>query len=307
MLKTNIIDNREPGAIVYHNRCYAMGTRLTVVMIEPSGDSDAVFDEMVREVNRLEAKLSRFSERSDVSRINRQAGRQPVRIDAEMENILSMCMDYTERTAGAFDITLPSRKPSMSFHSEGHSSGCSKLSDGVLLDSKCRTVVFSSPEIQIDLGGFGKGYAIQQIESILKNNGVKNALVSFGESSVLAMGRHPYGDCWKIGIEDSRQPGRSVYAFELVDQSISTSGFQRKADGAVRFHIISPRTRRPVEATSSVTVRSSDALEAEILSTAVFASLDADTTFLNQFGNCQVVRIDYSEEQSVEIFTYGKD
>jgi len=276
-------------------------------MIEPSGDGDSVFDEMVREVNRLEAKLSRFSERSDVTRINRQAGRQPVRIDAEMESILSRCLEYTERTAGAFDITLPSRKPSAPFHSERRSSECSELSGGVLLDAGCRTVVFSSPEIQIDLGGFGKGYAIQRIESILKDHGIQNALVSFGESSVLALGRHPYGDCWKIGIEDCRQPGRSVYAFELVDESISTSGFQRNADGAVHFHVISPRTRRPVEAASSVTVRSSDALEAEILSTAVYASLDADTTFLNRFDDCQVVRMDYREKQSAEVYTYGKD
>ena len=284
----------------YHNSCYAMGTRLNVIIVEPLLDCDLIFDEIVREVDRLEAKLSRFSESSDVYWINQNAGYRSIQIDAEMGNILSLCIDYYERAHGAFDITLPSKSHTRKTYRAPASQKYSRLSDDILFDSERLTVAFPNSSIQLDLGGFGKGYAMQKIKSILKENSVQNALVSFGESSILATGRHPYGDCWKIGIENSWHFTRSPCVFELTDQSISTSGFQRRTDGTVGYHIINPLTLRPVKATSSITVQSSDPLEAEILSTALFASLDADTAFLDNFSDYHILRINYNEDQLME-------
>jgi thiamine biosynthesis lipoprotein len=295
--------NRESKAFFCHNCCYAMGTRLNVFIAEPPSDGGFIFDEIVQEVGRIEAKLSRFSDRSDVYRINQNAGRQPVRIDAEMRDILLMCLDYYERTHHAFDITLPSRSTPASQERFSEYSG---LSENIVFDAERLTVAFTNPHIHLDFGGFGKGYAIAKIESILKEKGVQNALVSFGESSVLAMGHHPYGNCWKIGIKNDLQPAQSACVFELTDQSLSTSGFQRRADGTIGFHIISPVTQRAVEATSTITVQSSDALKAEILSTALFASLDTDMDFLDHFSDCHIRRIDYSQDSFMEINTCGK-
>ena len=295
--------------LFYHNSCYAMGTRLNVVMVEPLLDGDFIFDQIVREVDRLETKLSRFRANSDVCLINENAAVQPVQVDDEMGKILSLCRDYYVRTHGTFDITLPSK-----FLARGtdtvpirqkdvFSPSC--WDDAIRFDLENLSVAFTNPFVQIDLGGFGKGYAIQKIAAIFKNSGIRNALVSFGESSVLAMGHHPYGDCWKIGLESDQQFDRPGHVFELTDQSISTSGFQKRADHSIGFHIISPLTQRPVKATSLIAVQSTDPLEAETLSTALFATLDADTSFLDNFNDCHIVRIDCDKGQLLEICTNG--
>lgn len=291
----NTLKNRTDRMPIYHNSCYAMGTRLNVVVTDTVAFADEMFDEIVDTVRRIEAKLSRFDERSDVSMINRYAGQRPVEVDAEIGDILSMCKDYYRRTDGYFDITLPSCCCAGQLHS---------FLNCVCLDAEKLTIAFRDPAIQIDLGGFGKGYALQAVESILKSRGIPNALVSFGESSILAMGKHPYGDCWKIGIENVTRPGQSAYVFELSDQSLSVSGFQRTPEGFPGFHIISPDTQQPVERTATIAVQRSDPLEAEVLSTAVYAALDTNAEFLANFQDCQTLCVNYTNDELSEIYTY---
>jgi FAD:protein FMN transferase len=287
--------NRDTETLFYHNSCYAMGTRLNVVIAQSLCDGELVFEQIVTEVNRLEIKLSRFDAGSDISLINENAGRRPVAIDAETADILLMCRDYCRKTHGAFDVTLPSRADAFQ---KGETAALT-WSDALIIDSEHGTVVFSDPWIRIDLGGVGKGYAIGRIGLILKDNGIQNALVSFGESSILAMGHHPCGDCWKIGLADD--PGS---VFGLRDQALSISGFHKTPDLQIRFHIISPKTLRPAESLSSVAVMSTDPVEAEILSTALFASPDSDTAFLDQFHDCRIIRANYSPSQLSEICTH---
>ena len=301
------LKDRTHSVPIYHNSCFAMGTRLNVVVTDSISSADAVFDEIVDAVRRIEAKLTRFDECSVVYEINQYAGNRSVEIDSEMSHVLLMCLEYYRRTDGNFDITLPSKyevqKDSLKAVTQ-RPSAFPFLLDCISVDVEKQTVSFADAAMQIDLGGFGKGYALKEVESILKSRGVQNALVSFGESSILAMGQHPYGDCWKIGIENVMQSGRSAYVFELRNQSLSVSGFQKAANGSPGFHIISPGTQRPVERTSTVAVQSSDPLDAEVLSTAVYAALETDTAFRANFDDCRVVRVDYTNEELTEIYTY---
>ena len=287
--------------LFYHNSCYAMGTRLNMVLAQPLLGGDFIFDQVVNEVNRLERKLSRFDPDSDISLINEHAGTQPVRVDTETANILWICRDYCQRTCGAFDITLPSKADVLQKDKAAVSSNYSIRDHALIIDLESLTVAFSDPVVQIDPGGFGKGYAIGKIRDILKDNGIQNALVSFGESSILAMGHHPYGDCWKIGLADG-----SEHVFELRDQALSTSGFHKETNNLIGFHIISPQTLQPVESYSSISVVSPDPLEAEILSTALFAWLDMDRVFLDNFQDYQIIRVDYNKERFREICTHER-
>jgi len=294
-MRTGSREDEKAAAAVYHNSCFAMGTRLNVVIIDDVAFADEIFDEIVCAVGRFERKLSRFDTDSDVYRINSLAARQSVAIDSEMTAILLACEDYCRRSAGYFDVTLPSRR--------GAESGLS-MPDYVHIDSAQQTVAFSNDSIKIDLGGFGKGFALREILSILNRREVKNALVSFGESSILALGHHPYGDCWKIGIENVCQLGSSAHVFELRDQALSVSGFQPATGEGRGFHIFSPDSASPIERTSTVAVLSDDALDAEILSTAVYAAIGSDTVFIKNFSGCRAVRVDYDNEELTEIYTY---
>jgi predicted dehydrogenase len=69
------------------------------------------------------------------------------------------------------------------------------------LDPAARSVTLTGADIVLDAGGFGKGYALDRVRKLLADAGVANALVNFGDSSVAAVGSHPFGDCWQVSSE----------------------------------------------------------------------------------------------------------
>ena len=152
-----------------------MGTRLDVLMTgDESGLSD-VWEQIVAETERLYRKFDRFDPASEISQINREATARPTELSDEFWDILVDAGKHHRNTLGFFDITL--RDFNM-----------------VLLDEARRTVAFAEKGISIDLGGYAKGYALEKMREILSEAGVTQALVNFGNSSVLALGAHPtYG------------------------------------------------------------------------------------------------------------------
>ena len=161
-----------------------MGTQFDILMV--GTDSvllSRVWEAIETEVKRLDKLLSRFDEASEVSRVNREAAHYPVAVSEELWQILQDCKRYHALTDGLFDITL-----------QGFSQ--------VLLSEKDRSVFFFSESLHVDLGGIGKGYALTRIRELLEKNGVEKALVNFGNSSVLAVGSHPLGDYWPVGVDN---------------------------------------------------------------------------------------------------------
>jgi len=293
--------------VVFHQGCFAMGTRLNVVITEKDKDyAYYVFKAIIDEVRRLDAKLNRFSTSSEIFKINYSANQQPVKVDLELYEILSLCRDYYHRTDGLFDITINPQwehfvKPAPKIFDKPN---CFNI----VLDETKKEITFLDSETQIDLGGFGKGYALDRIRIILKESKVENAIVSFGESSILALGHHPYGDCWKLGIEHAYKPSKPVYVFDLSNEGFSTSGFQRMATGHQNaiFHVISPITGLPVRRMSTITVKSKDCVEAEILSTALYACEAKEPRFLENFTDCEIIEIEYKEKEVAQVIKHGQ-
>jgi thiamine biosynthesis lipoprotein len=113
----------------------------------------------------------------------------------------------------------------------------------------------SNPAVQLDLGGYAKGYALDEAVRILHSHGVKNALVNIG-GNVIALGQH--GDRpWRVGIQHPRKPG-TLATLDLHDgEAIGTSGdYQRyfEAGGRRYCHLIDPRTGWPASGMQSVTI-----------------------------------------------------
>ncbi|MBN8766697.1 MAG: FAD:protein FMN transferase [Thiobacillus sp.] len=117
-------------------------------------------------------------------------------------------------------------------------------------------VVWSdNPAVQLDLGGYAKGYALDEAVRILASRGIRNALVNIG-GNVIALGQH--GDRpWRVGIQHPRKPG-TLATLDLHDgEAIGTSGdYQRyfEAGGRRYCHLIDPRTGWPASGMQSVTI-----------------------------------------------------
>ncbi len=262
-----------------------MGTRFSVVL--PGADHGAgevLVETAERELRARERLMSRFDARSPLSEINRRAAFEPVPPPPILWEILSLCREHWARSRGFFDVAqlplselwrncaLRNQLPSPeALAAARRQSGFGH----VCLDAANRTVRFDTPGVQLDLGGIGKGLALDGLTEIFKQQGVKRAFLSFGESSVTVIGSHPAGVPWAVGVADLFRNGTPVHTFRLQDASLSTSGNSpaNGADARGRFgHIINSREGRPATGYRAVSVSSASAVEAEVLSTALLAA-----------------------------------
>ncbi len=283
---------------LYFNNFKSMGTRFEMVI--PGIDNYAaeeLFQTVKSEVLRLDNKLSRFSETGIISEINHTASEKTLKLDKETFGILSLCLYYNKITSGTFDVTIytvlelwKNKKPSLTeIRKVLRYTGVNNIE----LNNKNQTIHLKNPHIKIDLGGFGKGYALENVRKILKNFKIKNALVNFGDSSILAVGSHPHGKCWKIGIKDYYRKSEYIYSFDLKNSSLSTSGTITE-DIKPKLHIINPDTGYPVRKMKTVSVVSGSPLKSEILSTALMiADNSKKAKILSDFPGVRIVEVDY--------------
>ena len=281
-----------------------MGTRLDVIFwgLERLYAQNA-FQAILNEVHRLESELSQYDEQSTIAAINRAAGMQPVQVSDEVFSVLSQCKHYYRQTSYMFDITATSGPASYanSFDADSVSTDSPENyagAEALELNAQHTTAFLPQKGMRIDPGGIGKGIALQNIKQILLQNGVYNAFISFGESSILGLGNHPYGDCWKVGVSLMDNSDQSVCSFELRDASLSTSGTD-KSDG----HIIDPHTGKPSGKTGTVSVVSESPVEAEVLSTALLVAGEENRErILKRFNPERVVEITYAADNSPAIY-----
>lgn len=283
---------------VYRN-FFSMGTRFDMVL--PGLDESKgtiLYNIISTEVNRLNGLLSNYDESSALSALNLNAILNSYSVEEELFDLISRVKNMSEKSYGFFDPvkttnTDSSIKPLLEEHSN-----CSSLSgfEFITLSRKNLVVRFERAGLSIDSGGFGKGYALDCVKTLLTKHGISQAFISFGESSVLAMGNHPYGDDWKIGI-----PGlyseKILATLNLKDCSLSVSG--NTPANRIRYpmgHIINPHTGQLINKTGIVCVTGPCALEAEVLSTALFASGEEnEMRILKNFPAYKAIRILYDD------------
>jgi thiamine biosynthesis lipoprotein len=141
------------------------------------------------------------------------------------------------------------------------------------LDAKKRSVRFLTPGIELDLGGIGKGWALDCAAETLRRHGVSAALLGAGQSTYYAIGAPPDEGGWPIRVTEPQDTTRTLSTALLRDQALSTSGSSEKSFefGGRRYsHIIDPRTGHPVAGMVQVTVTAPTATDSDALSTAGF-------------------------------------
>lgn len=231
-------------------------------------------------IERFEAKFSRFRPASAVSRINAAAGREWVKTDAEVEQVLDLADDMFRVTEGILDSTL---LPLLrvwdwkTVHVKLPEADTVRKALDLTGWEKVRREpgrVFL-PEIGmgLDFGGFGKEFAVDRLIDIARRHGICDALVDLGRdiSAIGGNGLHPF---WHVGVQDGIQPGEAIGGLAVSGYAVAASADHARRfehDGIRYGHIVDPRTGWPVRhGLRAVTVLAPTCLQAGVVSTAAF-------------------------------------
>lgn len=237
----------------------AMHTRVELLAVGLGEEQGrGLMAEAEREVKRLERLFNRFDSRSPLAVVNMTAIGQSVKVDDELFMALELCEVFRRATAGYFDVTA----------ADDGVDAVSVGSGGYALDGKEHSVRFLREGARIDLGGFAKGYAAESVRRIFEQADVRQAVINFGNSSIVAMGHHPYGEWWPIGIEHRKVKSAVARELRLKDGAMSVSGRAESGD----YHIIDPMTGNRAVGEELIVVEGRSALVAEMLSTALYAA-----------------------------------
>ncbi len=261
----------------------AMGTTFTIFVYAANQERASEYFEIAfDEIERVEEALSDYRPTSELSRINRLAANETVTTDPEVFKFLQTSMDFSRKSDGAFDITVgPLMRAWGFFRGRGHYPTPEELSNArkstgwehVHLDPQKRTVHFDMQGMSLDPGGIGKGYAVECVVNLLREAGVKTALIDAGSSTIYAMGAPPGKNGWTIQVPRPGDREQSISTVVLRDTSLSTSGNYEKffaLNGKIYCHIMDPRTGEPVQGTLQTTVITPNATDSDALSLIMF-------------------------------------
>ena len=254
-----------------------MGTQVTIKLeAESKIQAEQCSQKAYDEIDRIERLLSTYKEDSEISKINRRAAQHAVKVSSETFDLIRLAIHHSSISDGAFDITYESLgyEYDLRKKKKPNESTIKRLLPAINyrhISLRYPTVTFKQPNVKINLGGIGKGYAIQSAASLLKQCGIKEAIISAGGDSKI-LGDH-HGKEWIIGIQHPRQENKLALRIPLSNIAISTSGDYERfyIDNGERIHhIINPKTGKPSTSSWSASVIGNDATVTDALSTTVF-------------------------------------
>ena len=240
----------------------------------------------LEQVTCLEEQLSVYRPESEVSALNRLAAHRPQPVEENLFRLLELCRELHHTTNGAFDITSgPLSRAWGFFRRQGRLPSQSEIDQarecvGASRLELCpvkRSIAFRHPELEINLGGIGKGYALDQCQEILRDHAVTSFLLHGGRSSVLAnghrTGHETQADGWLVALKHPLKPADELGKVRLRDRALGTSGSANQFfhfQGRRFSHVLDPREGWPAEELLSATVLAPSAALADALSTAFF-------------------------------------
>jgi thiamine biosynthesis lipoprotein len=265
---------------------YLMGTTCTITADHASrAEAVAAIEAAFSEIARWESILSDYDGGSELSRLNASPKGEPFRCSEDLFRFLSQSLSLSSATAGAFDVTVGPLIDLYALRRGGRWPVAQEISGALRstgsrllrLDPAARTATFLEAGMRIDPGAIGKGTALDAAVRLLSNRGVVRAILDFGgQISVLGAGPGGCGVPVEIAAFGRSAPDRTIVY--LADASASTSSNDERGlvvEGKPLGHILDPRSGRPAEGVTSVTVVAPAGEIADALSTALFV-LGAD-------------------------------
>ena len=259
----------------------------------------------INEVQRIEAFLSTYIETSEVSLINRNAGKEAVIVSKELIELIKRAIKISELTQGAFDISYGGVDDKL----WKFDSSMKKLPAdedlkktvqlvnyrNVIIDEKLCTVYLKNKGMKLGFGAIGKGYAAMKAKEIMLGYGIQNGVVN-AAGDLTVWGTRLNGNPWNIGIALPEIKYNYFSTLTLNEGSIATSGDYEKyviIDGKRYSHTIDPRTGKPVQGIKSVSIICPNAEMADALTTPVMVmGIDVGLNLINQLHSVACIIVD---------------
>ena len=269
-----------------------------------AADCDAAEALARKEIDRLEAKFSRYRDDSLTAKINASAGEPSgIEVDDETATLLDYADTAFRESDGAFDITSGILRRAWDFKSGRVPSH--RDVKALLPRVGWQRVRWERPRLvlpksgmQVDFGGYVKEYAADRVAALLRDAGIESGLVDLG-GDLAVVGPHPDGSAWRVGIRDPRAKGRAVAQVALARGGLASSGdYERfiEIDGKRYAHILDPRTGWPVTSLAAVSVVAEHCLVAGTASTvAMLMGEQGGAQWLEELG-LPHVRVDQRGE-----------
>jgi len=262
-----------------------LGTYVEIAAVGAQPDGlEAAIEAAFGAIAKVQRLMSFHEPASDVSRLNREAAAQPVRVDPWTWTVIAAAVDLNRRSHGAFDVTV-----------------APLLQDAGLLPpaSAARTAEATTPPApiellgghrvrfhhagtRIDLGGIAKGFAVDRARDVLRTHRLTAALVNAG-GDLAAFG--PEG--WPIHLRNPRDPRETIGTVDVINEALASTGARFdpfNAPFVATTAVFDPRTRVPASLIAGATVRAPCAMLADALTKIVMIEGESAATLLAQFG-----------------------
>jgi thiamine biosynthesis lipoprotein len=309
----------------------AMGCEFEILFnLHQYVQSGAAAMEAFQLVDLLEDQMTVYREHSAICHINREAFENAISVEARLFELLIQSFQIYEETSHAFDITASPLTEACGFDKRRGSVPSQDRIDEALVrvgsselkfDQDAKSIQFLKPGVELNLGGIGKGHALDRIAELFESKKIENFVVHGGQSSVVARGSSSSGgpkpskpeaqsDGWKVGLSHPTVPGLRLAEIRLNNQALGTSGSGRQGffhNGKRYGHIIDPRTGWPASHFLSTTVISNSAALSDALATAFFVmSAEEIQIFCENRPDVSAVLVSENDQQkgqlSIETF-----
>ena len=305
---------------------YSIQTRLMgsdfefIVVANNKNTADHWLNGCIRETRRIENLLTEFNETSQTAIINKNAGIKPVVVHKEVYDLINRSILISRLCEGAFDITASALKRLYNFKGDAFLLPSKKIIEEAVTKTGYDKIkllpgnnVFLPVEgMRIGFGAIGKGYAADNVKTLLQDGGIASGVVN-ASGDLTAWGTRPNGEPWKTGIADPDKPGDIIVWLPVNEISIATSGNYIQyfdVNGKRYSHNIDPKTGYPVVGIKSVSVIGPSAELSDSLATAVtILGVKKGLQFINQLPSTHCLVIDdrnaVHHSKNLNIKTYG--
>jgi len=276
-----ILQQSENKEKLYTKKIFVMDTTVEIKVISENNAND-IISESIKIMEDWNKRLDRYNNNSVISKINNN-GKAGVEVSSEMIKLFLSLKEYAKLTEGNFDPTIA---PLIDIW--GFGEGDNKIPDKNDIKSALQLVnyndikidkgknkIYLPEESKIDLGAVAKGFIIDKVYEYLKENNIDNFFINAGGNIRVSGLNTLKNRKWTIGIRKPRSNNQIYedYILEISKGAIATSGDYERyfiKENKRYSHLLNPNTGYPARELQSVTIYSSNAISADILSTALF-------------------------------------